>query len=464
MAQASLPAARVGSDYDRLPPHDIEAEKCYLASLMLEPDNVAKKKMRHLVSRDVFYLTDHAILFDAIAERVDSGKAVDAVLVRADLVAKNLYEEIGGKEYLAEVLGSVPTSAHGEHYAQIVNDRAMRRNAISKAMELIRRMYAPADDVTANGAIKAAARSLIGITNEHKRIDIFSMADMLDQFITSKEEKKPAALLTGIPTLDKYVGVFSFGKYTVFGGRPSMGKSTALRWLLGQWSRQGTPCGLIAIEEDRHKIAGNYLSSESGILNHRVANDDFNTEQWAEIMRAASTLSPQPWWGVDSAFSLTEVTHAFERLYEEKGCKVIGVDHIHLITPDRKSDNEQREVKEISNRLKELGKKTGVVMVVAAQLSRPADKVRKPARPTLTDLRASGAIEEHADGVILLHRPSYYEPEKRHVVCDCEWIIAKNRNGERGLEVLTAELQYQRFKEKEEGSGPAPEVDNEDLF
>jgi replicative DNA helicase len=225
-----------------------------------------------------------------------------------------------------------------------------------------------------------------------------------------------------------------------------MGKSTMVRWLLGEWAKAGTRCGLIAVEEGRQKIAGNYISSEASMENHIVAYRDWGAPEWEEATNAVSSMVGRPLFCVDSAFKLEEVSAAFERLATEKKCQVIAVDHIHLIRMDKAGETEQREIKDISARIKELTKRFNVVGIALAQLHRPADKSRIPVPPTLTDLRASGAIEEHCDSAMFIHREDYYRRGESKTN-ECNIGIEKNRNGRTGNCTLRAELQYQRFSD-----------------
>ena len=262
------------------------------------------------------------------------------------------------------------------HYAARVKEIAIRRAAITVCYKTAAAMYENLTPEEAVSKINATIKGLWRLSQTGSDLKIFSLEETLHEFLASKEQKKPSALLTGINAMDEFSGAFSFGGYTIIAGRPSMGKSTLLRWLLGQWSRCGTRTGLIAVEESRSKIAGNYISSEASLENHVVAYRDWSEIEWATASAAVGRMAGWPWFGVDAAFRLDEVCSAFEMLAMEKKCQVIAVDHIHLIRLDHHMDSDVREKSEISGRLKELAKRFNVVLIALAQLHRPTDRAR----------------------------------------------------------------------------------------
>lgn len=426
-------------------PYDLDAERSFLGSLAISTDESQQRRMRAMLTADAFYLPDHRHIFTGMASIIDDQKPLDVVTLRAAMKQRNTWEGVGGDAYLATILNKVPDYTHGEHYGRIIEELSLRRAGVEVGKHLANRLMLPALEETATQVLESSINEVVKIRQRRSRVDIFSLGDIVAEFLVSKDENKPAALMTGIHRLDDFCGIFGFGKYTVVAGRPSMGKSTLVRWLLEVWAMAGSAVGLVAVEEDRQKIAGNYLSSLSEIENSVVAYHDLDADQSRRAVAAHGDLARCQWYGVDTAFSITEVCNAVELLVTEKHCRVVAVDHLHLISSDRHYESEQREVKEISRRLKEIGKRHGIVLIVAAQLSRP-EKIRIPPPPTLTDLRASGGIEEHADAAVMLHREDYYRRDvtPTHM---CEIIIAKNRNGRTGKTSLYEELKYQKFRE-----------------
>jgi replicative DNA helicase len=437
--------------YDRMPPHDAESERAFIGSLLIGDDDGARRKLRHLLKPEDFFVRANGQVFSVVARMIDTDKPIDLVTVATALQEAKCLDGEEGAAFVAGLFDTVPSTSHAEFYANRVTNYSARRRGISEASKLMRDLYEQQPDEKANARIEQTIGELWKTRTGQTRIKAQSMEEILHAWVEQRQQKKSAALMTGVPSLDEFTGIFAFGQYTILAGRPSMGKSTALRWLLSLWASQKWPVGLVACEENQSKIAGNYISSDASIDNDYLAYRDLSGDDWKRIVQSVGRMSAWPFHLVDTAFTLSEVVAAVELLATERNCRIIGVDHIHLIRSDRYYDNEQREVKEISQRLKEVAKKYDVILIAAAQLSRPMKHAGIPPPPTLTDLRSSGAIEEHADAAIFLHREDYYRVEgpKDHL---CQWIIAKNRNGRRGKRILRAELNHQRYAEPESGS------------
>src|SRR5437870_7400281 len=108
--------------FEKLPPASIEAEMCMLASMLLDKEMIGQ--IVQIVRPADLFQADHQIIFETIVKLYEQNRPVDAMLVREELIKRQLWEEIGGKEYLAAVLNTVPSSAHGAHYAQVVREKS----------------------------------------------------------------------------------------------------------------------------------------------------------------------------------------------------------------------------------------------------------------------------------------------------------------------------------------------------
>src|ERR1700709_730674 len=111
-------AESLASQFDRLPPHSVEAEMCLIASMMLDKDMVGQ--VGQIIDRDGFFQADHQILYDIIVKLYEQNKAIDPLIIREELAKRQLLDEVGGVQYLAAIISSVPSAAHGTHYAGIV--------------------------------------------------------------------------------------------------------------------------------------------------------------------------------------------------------------------------------------------------------------------------------------------------------------------------------------------------------
>lgn len=442
---------------ERLPPHDLAAEACAVGSLLLAGNDAALvRAIRQAARPEDFYLADHGAVFAAALAVADAGKPVDGILVRERLIAAGQWEEVGGVDFLHRMLDQVPDATHGPHYAAIVAERAKRRQAIAAARRLTQRLFERLDPSEADQEIQIALRSFGELSRAGREVTIWTVGDAAaEAYERASDRTKPANIEIGVGDVDEFGGLLVPGAYVIVGGRPSMGKSTLVRWMLYRASRRGVASGLVAIEENKAKVGQNYLSVESGIENDRIARpQSIGMEEWNELAGATSRLAGVPIQCCDDAFELRDVISAYEQM-AERGCKIIAIDHIHLLTlsGSARRENRNAELTEISRQLKRVIKRTNTVGIVVAQLSRPEQKRGNPGPPTMRDLRDCGSLEQDADAIALIHRPAYYAERDQfgRVQSDdpdrCEVHVVKVRNGPSGLIVLREDLRCQRFFE-----------------
>src|SRR4249919_1950892 len=103
----------ISSQFDKLPPHSIQAEMCLLASMMLDKEIVGQ--VVQIVDREAFYQADHQIIYDVLVKLYEQNRPIDAVIVREELAKRQILDEVGGVQYLMQIIESVPSAAHGAH-------------------------------------------------------------------------------------------------------------------------------------------------------------------------------------------------------------------------------------------------------------------------------------------------------------------------------------------------------------
>ncbi len=450
---------------DRLPPHSIPAEMCAIASLLLcGDDSKLFTQIRALLHRDAFFQTDHQIIYDVITDLADKAVPLDSVIVREELVRRQLFEEIGGNTYLHQILNAVPNHRTGPHYANIVREKFIGRQTIAKCEDTIRSVHTPEDADCASALAMKAATELSEISAKGQVHEIESAEDLVGKWIDARDTGRVGIIPTGIKDLDKLIAGIRKGRFTIIGAKASMGKSTMLRQILLNRAQEGMKVGLVAIEEDDSKITANLLSNLGGIENHKLINHEkLSTYEEKQLVEAMAKLGSLPLRVVDTAFNLTDISATIHRLVLEEGCEVIGVDHLHLIDGEvTKGGNRNQEVSGISRHLKMLFRKLNVAGVVAAQLNRGGDGIQGHTRqPVLRDLRDSGTLEQDGDLILLLNREDVYryaEPGYR-TNGFLETLIAKNKDGAPAVITLDFWGGYQRVKDLPEDKKPrTPDV------
>lgn len=452
--------SQFAGQFDRLPPHSIEAEQCLLGSMMIFGGPSAERrlafaKIRQMVSRDAFYQADHQIMFEVMCNLEERNRPVDVIILRQELIARSLYEEVGGKEYLTTVMSTVPSWAHWEHYARIVACMFKLREILSISAEMQRACYAPhrteegPDDISA----KALTR-LVRVQTTGRVEQSIMIGDAANDFMEKQGSKGAEFIPTGFDMLDAVIGGFEPGRFLMIGGRPGSGKSQVLKKMLMNVAMRGEPVGLITIEESQRKIAINMLAQASGVANNKIKQGRTTEEEWAEVEFAAAKLQGVPFWIHDAALSIQQVTSQMNILAVEKKCRVIGIDYLQLIEPENdREGNMAQQIGAISKAVKMAAKQLNVQAAAAVQLTRiepPKGKQLVPRKPDITDLRGSGSLEQDGDVIILLHREDYYKVGKirgykpNHLL---ECYVAKNKDNSPGMVRMYFDGAHQDIRE-----------------
>ncbi len=433
-----------GSAFDRLPPHSIEAEMCALGSMMLDRD-IALEALS-IIDGESFYLVDHKIIFEAIRSLLLAQKPVDAIVLRDELKRGNLLDQIGGSAYIAQILGSVPSAAHGIEYANRVREKSLLRLLIGLADNATRRAFATPD--SAGELIAEIQDSLTQLVSATARERVLTLGSLVAQAV--KELKDPLSrdfVSYGFGALDAPLMGIDRGEFVVVGARPSMGKSTLLRQMAVLSAFQGHPTLFISLEENPGKVGRNVLSWFSQTENQRIRRGDVRPHEMAMIEDAAAKMQEVPFWfiwGVNKAESLRSLIMSYVTRF---GIKTVFLDYLQLVDAGGKSDFERAT--NSSRFCSSIPKTINTRLVSAAQLSR-AVAGRDDHRPTMTDLRSTGQIEQDADVILLLHREDYYHTNDQAYsnTHEAELIIAKARDSERGETVrLRSQLAYQCFED-----------------
>lgn len=446
----------VQSQFDRMPPHDIDSELCVLASMMIAPkDSGIISQVKGIIAGEDFYQADNQIIFEVLVEMDAKEMAIDAVLLSAELESRTLLQEIGGRDYLRKILNTVPSYAHAEHYAKNVKETSLWRQVIAKSNDILRAAYSPRKIGEAAAEISSYSAVFSEIAVKGCSNKIQHIGDVMAAVVSPSDDEDGIA--TGITDLDDLIGLLPFGQFAVVGGRPGMGKSQLVKQTILNIASAGTPAGLVSIEEGGRKIAQNLLANLSGVENHRIAFRRTGTMERGALQDALSVGSALPIFYDESSTRISEIESTITRMVLKHRCKFIAVDFLQLIDAETQGDNENRELTLISNTLKRIFKRLKVASMVAAQLNRGGDN-REVRKPTLKDLRGSGTIEQNADIVILLHREDYYRQHDEGFTPDhqLQAIIAKHKNNAQAVVPLYFSGKFQRITNWNGGLGVDP--------
>jgi len=419
---------------DKLPPQNIEAEKCLLGSLLLDK-NAVVKVVDFLQTKD-FYKQIHKEIYTVAAELFEKGEPIDLLSVAARLKEKKLLENIGGNAYLTELINSVPTASHVLSYAKIVQRKRILRELIEVSQEINCLGHEEKEDI--DELLDKAEQKIFSIAQKSLTQRFLPIKDALEGAFEridklSKHEGDLRGLPTGFKALDNMLAGLQNSDFIILAARPSIGKSAlAVNFAANIAVKQKIPVGIFSLEMSSDQIVDRLIASianidlwklRTGRLSHEGENNDFE-----RIQQAMGQLSEAPIYIDDAATSnVLQMRAMARRLQAQHGLGLIIIDYLQLVEPRTSSPNIVQQISEISRSLKGLAKELNIPVLGLSQLSRAVEH-RTPQIPKLADLRDSGGLEQDADVVMFIYREDRYNEETaRKNIADI--IIAKHRNG-----------------------------------
>lgn len=431
--------------FERMPPQDVEAEQSVLGGMLLSQHVIGD--VVEVVRAEDFYRPAHAAIFDAVLALDGHGEPADPITVAAELAKAGDLARVGGASYLHTLVQVVPTAANAEYYAEIVADRAKLRRLVEAGTRITHLGYAAEGD--ANDILDAAGAELHAAVQLRRTAATIRVGDRYAGYIDRLEhlEKNGAArgVLTGLDDLDVLTGGLHPGQMIVIAARPSLGKSTlALDLARACAIKQRRTAALFSLEMSEQELLDRITSAEARVSLHHVRSGALTAEDWQRIARIATRVAEAPLYlDVTPNTTVMEIKAKCRRLQQGDGLDLVVIDYLQLLTCGRKVENRQLEVAEMSRSLKLLAKELQVPVVVLSQLNR-GPELRSDKKPMLSDLRDSGAVEQDADVVILLHREDAYDKNSPRSG-EADLIVAKHRNGATSVITAAALLHYSQF-------------------
>ena len=407
-----------------VPPHSETAEQSVLGAMLL--DATCIDDVRQRLSSQSFYNLSYGRIFAAILSVHDRRQAVDAVVVAEELERRKQLADIGGPMVLAEILESVPHAAHAAHYTDIVHRLHLRRQIIAGLREQLSKAFEGAEpEVLAANLTKLAESAQVGVVGETTWTAAQSL-DALEQFERDLESGKILVVPTGIHGIDAKIdigerqgvrqGGFQGGDLVILGARPSIGKTAF-----------ATQLALHCAENVGHSVAFSLEMKQRRVAKRIVRDMD------------RGRFRQMPFLINSKLRSMQDIITEIRVLVKRHGVKIAVVDHIGLVHPPNQRIDRRLQVADMSRAFKEAAEELDIPILVLSQLSRRSEQHGR--RPSLADLAESGALEQDADIVMLLHRETRSDAES-------EVILAKNRDGETGLVKLTFDTARSRLTEK----------------
>ncbi|MBW8140217.1 replicative DNA helicase [Streptococcus pneumoniae] len=438
----------------RILPHDLVAEQSVLGAVFIAPDTIIS--LADELIPDDFYKPANKIVFKTMLSLFKKGEPIDATTMVSALTNQGHIKEIGGLNYVVELVNSTPTSKNVEHYAKLVKEKATLRKVIANLSESLSSAYQ--GDVSISDIIAQTEKSMLDISNQNTGTGFRNVADILDTHMQIVETRSQTdgfvtGLSTGFVGLDKITTGLHEGNLIILAARPAMGKTAlALNIAKHVAVQEHKPTVIFSLEMGAEELIERMVASEGMVPGYHLKTGNLSTDEWKRLVHAQNNLYDTPIFVDDTAgIRISEIRSKARKLSQEMGgLGIIIIDYLQLITGS-KGENRQQVVSEISRELKILAKDLRVPVIALSQLSRSVEQ-RQDKRPMLSDLRESGSIEQDADIVAFLYREAYYQKEQadsQEANNVTELILEKNRHGNLGTVRLYFHKEYTKFSSVE---------------
>lgn len=414
-------------------PHNAGDERRILGAMLQNRETYDRVTTNlHL---DDFYLPEHQRAYEAIVHAATGLEHVSPDIFSSRLEELGLLDKVGGPTGIADLTQSAPTLSNIDYFIDSVRADSTRRRIIMAGRKI--EQMGRAHDADVKNVVDAAVGAVFDITGDlEARNDLkpagdyaHDMLDRLDRI--AKNPHIEDGVPTGFECIDRVTHGLHSGQMIVVAGRPAMGKSTlAMDFARSAALHHDIPTAVFSLEMGGDELMRRVFSAETGVM--LVAFNDpsrFDERGWEALNQQYERVRRAPLYLDDGADATMDgISAKCRRLNRLLGGKLglVVVDYMQLMSSGRREENRQQEVSKFSRGMKLLAKELECPVVVLSQLNRMSEQ-RGDKRPQLSDLRESGAIEQDADVVFLVHRPEYYDREERPGEADV--ILAKHRNG-----------------------------------
>ncbi len=441
-------------DSIRKMPYSVEAEQAILGTIIMDPQRYDEVSY---LSAEEFYLEQHKQIFAAMTTMFLSSRNIDLVTLITTLTQMGTYTEGDAGKYIKLLVDIAANASHISDYGKIIRDKALLRMLIEATRDISDRAFSEVGEVS---EILDLAEQRIYEISDHKYSKSFEHVRdaILKNYDTLNMLKNDPESMTGLRTnyegLDRILIGLGSGDLVIVGARPGMGKTSfCLNLACNVAKNSKKEVAIFSLEMTAEQLASRLLCSEALVDSKCMRTGKLSAEEWKRLAEAASALSATDIW-IDDTSDIT-VGEMKSKLRKLKNLGLIVIDYLQLMHDEKRMDNRVLEVAQITRSLKIMAKEFGVPIILCSQLSRGSKEQRDSKKPSLTDLRDSGAIEQDADIVLLLYRAEYYTASERsaeelsdHELCDC--IVAKNRHGATGTVRLAWYGRHFRFVTSDE--------------
>lgn len=435
----------------KLPPHNLEAEKWALCGVLIENELIYVYDGLVLQAED-FYQKEHKDIYTAMQSLRHSRKTIDVVTLADQLWKDGVLDSLWGTDYLYELSTFLLSPSWCAEYAKIVKEKSVLRGILKVSQNVIGDVYEQKD---APELLERIEKRIFDLTQMKVGDSLHHIKDILSQrieeymdVVDNPEKAQAKKIMSHYNGIDDMLGWFKPGELIILAARPSMGKTAfAINVLTNIAVKQKKSVAIFSLEMGSEQIVDRILSTIAEVPMYKITKWNLDSEDFSKIGEAIEILWETQVY-IDDKWSanITQLRSKLRRLKIEKwSLDLVIIDYLQLMHGSAFVWNRVQEISEISRNLKELARELEVPIMALSQLSRAVEQ-RIDKKPQLSDLRESGAIEQDADSVLMLHREDYYDPDT-----DRKWAtdvcIRKNRNGAVGEVELFFQASIMKFTE-----------------
>ncbi len=442
-------------DISRQLPQNLEAERALLGACLLNKD--ALNEVLEFVQAGDFYSEGHRLIFNAMQQLINASRPCDLVTLVDELTLSGDLDKSGGLGYIAGLTDAVPAAAAAVHYAKIVMEKSLARQVINAALMIEGEGFGGFH--TADQLLEIAEKAIFEVAEKRHHDGFYAISDILQAVYDKISMTKAQDGVTGIPTfrdLDKLLSGLQKSDLILLAARPGCGKtSMAVNIAQRAAIKHGRRVAIFSLEMPKEQLAQRMLCTQARVNQGKVRKGEISREDIGRLAEALLPLNGAEIYIDDTAsITVSEMRSKCRKLkIEKQGLDMIVVDYIQLLQSGggRRVESRQQEVAEFSRSLKGLAKELDLPVLALSQLSRLAERTNEP--PNLSHLRESGALEQDADIVMMLHQPHKNGEEGGEMVESnpqqdiVQVIVAKHRNGPVGEANLIFRRSYTSFED-----------------
>lgn len=468
MKQKQRPTTTTETSLNSLSPQCIEAEKAVIGALLIQSDAI--HEVYSLLRKDYFYNEALGEIYDTVSTIWENNGKPDLILVCEELKKRGTLHEVGDAYGLAVLSSNIGTTTNIREHAEYINQCYLQRQLIAAGQQIIRSAADPTVDVAdaicnALSELEAlAAKMEYGNGATPIREVIKKSLDEYAERERLRREGKSVGITTGLRLLDKHLNGFQKKQLVIIGARPAMGKTALALHMAKHAALSGVAVVVFTLEMEASRLADRLILSQGGIQPTHYRGGRLSDTEKNLLLQAVGSIDRLPIYVDDSSdLNLKQIKARCINLKRKGKCDMVVIDYLGLLNMkgDNRAYNREQEVTQASRQAKLMAKELDVPVILLSQLNRNieskiSNKEGRVAVPGLSDLRESGAIEQDADVVLMIHRPEYYDSTKEKGAGIIN--IAKQREGKTGLVEFCYNESLTAFYDKADAKPPEPQL------